>query len=244
MTAETSSCRRTLAWYEPTDLMWFGSSTLRLSMAPRPAASTAAATSAGLTDCTCTEFCNNCSVEFGLNVRCDEEATKAVTSDDLESGNVVPACGMHVANRDGTEVDSGTGEILLVKLRKGQEIRMRCFGKKGIGKEHSKWNPCSAVAFEYDPDNAFRHTVVAKPEEWPRSTFSDPADYEGDKMREAPYKSEGKPRKFWLGVESTGALRAENIVSSGIQMLKKKLIDMQEQLIIERSAMDQQPPFY
>uniref|UniRef100_A0A914I994 DNA-directed RNA polymerase II subunit RPB3 n=1 Tax=Globodera rostochiensis TaxID=31243 RepID=A0A914I994_GLORO len=197
-------------------------------------------------DCTCTEFCNNCSVEFGLNVRCDEEATKAVTSDDLESGNVevVPACGMHVANRDGTEVDSGTGEILLVKLRKGQEIRMRCFGKKGIGKEHAKWNPCSAVAFEYDPDNAFRHTVVAKPEEWPRSTFSDPADYEGDKMREAPYKSEGKPRKFWLGVESTGALRAENIVSSGIQMLKKKLIDMQEQLIIERSAMDQQPTFY
>ncbi|KAL3121971.1 hypothetical protein niasHT_001970 [Heterodera trifolii] len=195
-------------------------------------------------DCTCTEFCDKCAVLFLLNVRCEEEATKAVTSDDLESNNVevVPACGAHL--RDNIDVEGDTGAILLVKLRKGQEIRMRCYGKKGFGKECAKWNPCSAVAFEYDPDNALRHTVLAKPEEWPRSAFSDPADYEGDKMREAPYKSDAKPRKFWLGVESTGALRAENIVLSGIQVLKKKLIDMQEQLTIERSAMEQQPTTY
>jgi RNA polymerase Rpb3/Rpb11 dimerisation domain len=47
---------------------------------------------------------------------------------------------------------------------------------------------------------------------------------------EAPYDSTGKPRKFFINVESCGSLRPENIVMSALSILKKKLSDLQTQL--------------
>ncbi|CAI2318666.1 unnamed protein product [Caenorhabditis sp. 36 PRJEB53466] len=197
-------------------------------------------------DCDCAEFCDECSLPFILQMKCKDEATLAVTTEHLQQlaqdgtlATVRPACGKALRERGpGRDDIHNREEILIVKLRKGQELNLKCYAKKGFGKEHAKWNPTCGVAFEYDPDNALRHTIYPNPEEWPRSDYSSlPED---STVKEAPFDPNGKPNKFWFSIEGTGALPAQKIVTMGIGILKRKLEELNTALATELKAHAQQ----
>jgi len=44
------------------------------------------------------------------------------------------------------------GDILLARLRSGQEIELECFCEVGIGREHAKWSPVSTAFYRLLPD--------------------------------------------------------------------------------------------
>lgn len=104
-------------------------------------------------DCQCEQYCENCSVTLTLHARCTGDEIMKVYARDLVVGEPRPNEWV------GTPVitdPAGLGSVIC-KLRKGQELRMKCVAKKGIAKEHAKWAPTSAVGFEYDPHNKLKH---------------------------------------------------------------------------------------
>ncbi|RLN33983.1 DNA-directed RNA polymerases II, IV and V subunit 3 [Panicum miliaceum] len=122
--------------------------------------------------------CEYCSVEFLLSARAtDSDQTLEVTANDLRSADpkVCPVDQARVYQQAlNADYDPNAGEqrqhdrdkeawpffvflgislgILIVKLRRGQELRLRAIARKGIGKDHAKWSPAATVTFMYEPD--------------------------------------------------------------------------------------------
>jgi len=191
-------------------------------------------------DCTCLESCQNCSIELVLNVACNENRTMDVTSDHLDvvgrggyGWREEVDDGEEIARRSETfghpvgKNDPSVQPILICKIRKGQELRVRCIAKKGIAKEHAKWSPCSAVSFEYDPHNRLRHTTYWHEtdikKEWPLSANS--AEEEAPRDDE-PFDYTAKPQRFYFEVETDGSLGPQEVVMKGLTELQTKLANL------------------
>ncbi|KAJ3123049.1 45 kDa subunit of RNA polymerase II [Physocladia obscura] len=169
-------------------------------------------------DCNCEEYCENCSVVLNLNVRCDSDRNRDVTARDLVSSN--PNVTPYFANED----DPG---VVICKLRKGQELRMRCIAKKGTAKEHAKWSPVAAVGFEYDPHNRLRHTTywveTDALKEWPVGPNGDD-EHEIPVDPNEPFDYNAKPNRFYFVVEGTGVLDPKEIVEKALLIIHAKVV--------------------
>ncbi|KAI7733118.1 hypothetical protein M8C21_004770 [Ambrosia artemisiifolia] len=196
--------------------------------------------------------CEFCSVEFHLRAKCIGDQTLDVTSKDLYSSDhtVVPV----------DFSDSGAGfenaedqrGITIVKLRKGQELRLRAIARKGIGKDHAKWSPAATVTFMYEPEIHINEEMMetlsleektSVVESSPTKVFAlnphtqqvevvDPEAYTYDDEVLKKVEAMGKPGlieiyakedSFIFTVESTGAIKASQLVINAIDVLKQKL---------------------
>ena len=169
-------------------------------------------------DCECDAYgCQECAVQFELDVRNTGDDVLEVTTADLKSHlddadkAVIPvttAAQRLESETYGEETDHRK-EVLIAKLAKGQALSITALAQKGIGNEHAKFIPTCGVGFEYDPDNALRHTTFEKPELWHKSKHSAHAgDDSVTRLVEADYDPHAKADKFFFDVESTGALPA------------------------------------
>ncbi|KAH7909326.1 DNA-directed RNA polymerase II, subunit 3 [Hygrophoropsis aurantiaca] len=189
-------------------------------------------------DCTCLTGCQYCSIELRLDVSCHDNKTMEVTSNHLEV--IPPTMGEH-DGLPGEELtkrgedfgypvgknDPATPPVLICKIRKGQELKLRCVAKKGIAKEHAKWSPCSAVAFEYDPYNKLRHTThwfeADERAEWP---LGENAKEEDPPRDDESFDFNAKPRKFYFEVETDGSLGPQEVMMRGLAELQTKLANL------------------
>ncbi|KAJ6804055.1 DNA-directed RNA polymerases II, IV and V subunit 3-like [Iris pallida] len=202
--------------------------------------------------------CEFCSVEFHLNVSCDSDQTLDVTSADLRSTEP-RVCPVDVAARalslgvDSTSYDTGDHRgILIVKLRRGQELRLRAIARKGIGKDHAKWSPAATVTFMYEPEihineELMETLTLEEKRNWidssPTKVFDiDPNThqvvvvdaeaytYDDEVIKKAEAMGKpglieiyGKEDSFIFTVESTGAIKAYQLVINAIEILRQKL---------------------
>jgi len=211
-------------------------------------------------DCSCAFRCIHCSVEFRLSVACSEDQTKDVTSQYLFSNDpeVVP-----VLQATHTEERTDAG-ILIVKLRKGQQLKLTAIAKKGVGKEHAKWSPTCGVTYQFTPDirlnqNKLDELNDLQKLEWVHScpskvykldedskkveiedamkcTFCNECKKKADEFGKPDLVTiSTKPDRFIFTVETTGALRPEEVVLSALSVLKLKLGTLQAQASIHRS---------
>lgn len=106
-------------------------------------------------DCDCENYCEKCAVEFQLNVTA--RAPMIVTSNDLQGPrDVVP---VHFATRDELSGSNDDG-IAIVKLGRGQVLKLTAVAKLGIGKEHAKWSPVSKCVFRPQPHVSLDHEAL------------------------------------------------------------------------------------
>jgi DNA-directed RNA polymerase subunit D len=191
-------------------------------------------------DCECkSEFgCGNCRVTLTLNAE-SNEGTRPVYSGELVSENplVVPV----------------SDKILLVKLAKGQKLKLEAYAKLGKGKVHAKWQPVSLSAYKYYPKII---TPKGKCEDCQKCADICPKKVlamKGEKVdvrdllsctlcmdcveacpkKEDGIKVEWEKNDFIMNIESTGALPPERILQEATKILGKQLNEFEEQLKVE-----------
>jgi DNA-directed RNA polymerase II subunit RPB3 len=91
-------------------------------------------------------------VEFTLDVACTTDAALEVTDLDLRPAGPHGVLPVSAAR---AEAGQDAKPIVIAKLRRNQELKLRAIARKGVGKDHAKWIPVATAAYQFVPDIRF-----------------------------------------------------------------------------------------
>lgn len=197
--------------------------------------------------------CERCTVEFNLDIKCTGDENIDITAADLISTSMGESGVEPVSTR------KGTTPVTIVKLSKGQQLKMRCLARKGVGKDHAKWSPAATVSFLAVPEIHINHelantlTLQQKQEfvvSSPTEVFAinpDTEEIEVENAEAYTYDEEvlkkaeamgvpglvsivAKEDHFVFSIETTGVLTATQLVLNAISVLRQKLDNVRPML--------------
>ncbi|MEM3442296.1 MAG: DNA-directed RNA polymerase subunit D [Candidatus Bathyarchaeia archaeon] len=194
-------------------------------------------------ECPCkSEFgCNLCRVTLTLDVEAREE-TRTVYSGEFKSENpyIIPV----------------SDKIPIVKLAKGQKLKLEAYARLGRGKNHAKWQPVSMCAYKYMPKieifvkrcdacgkcvEICPRKVLAKVEEKVKVQNLMVCTMCQDCVEVCPQDPPAievgwEQNTFIFNIESTGALRPERILIEAVKILDKQLREFESKMRVEEIA--------
>ena len=191
-------------------------------------------------DCECkSEFgCSLCRVTLTLDAD-STEGTRTVYSGELVSEN--------------PEIIPVSDKVPIIKLAKGQKLKLEAYARLGKGKNHAKWQPVSVCAYKYFPKievprekckdcskcvDICPKKVLAMKENKVEVRDLLACNLCMDCVDACPktpsiIKVEWENDAFVMNIESTGVLPPERIVREATKMLTKQLKEFEKQLKVE-----------
>lgn len=191
-------------------------------------------------ECPCkSEFgCNLCRVTLTLDVEA-KEGTRTVYSGELKSEN--------------PEIVPVSDQIPIIKLAKGQKLRLEAYARLGKGKNHAKWQPVSMCTYKYFPKieilskcdacgkcvEICPRKVLAKIENKIEVRNLMACTLCQDCAEVCPQsppaiKVDQEKDTFIFSLESTNALPPERILTEAIKILDKQFNVFEEQIKVEK----------
>ena len=98
-------------------------------------------------------------VKYQLNVTNKSDNILEVSSNDLKIINDSDLTGYQKNIYNSVKPINMEYPIIITKLAKGQSLHFTCSVRKGISKEHAKFQPTSSVGYEIISNDTFRFTV-------------------------------------------------------------------------------------
>jgi DNA-directed RNA polymerase subunit D len=187
-------------------------------------------------ECECkSEFgCSLCRVTLTMDAD-SPEGTRTVYSGELVSEN--------------PEITPVSDKIPIIKLAKGQKLKLEAYARLGKGKNHAKWQPVSVCAYKYYPkieftkecDNCAKCVDIC-----PKNVLATKDNKVEIRdllacnlcmdcigvcpQKPAAIKIDWEKNAFIMNLESNGGLPPERVIQEATKILDNQLKDFEKQL--------------